>query len=408
MPLNMLKKALVVLSVFAMTGCWALPMGPGDHGATTDTYEVEMEYLPNARLVHEDTSPHWPLGRHAFVKGTDRIVVVTRITSYFDKSNMGKPVAGSDRRRKAERVWITIPGELPLGQAFKLEDIEDLHITGYDVSNLDTKGYFLGPALLLGYIRLDAVNDDRVLVHFDMQVRPGMRAFPANDWAVVGEHKIDVYPDGRHATKAISRDLAVVPEPEPVPPGPVSVNPDPNVPNPDPVKPVNPDAVKPVNPDALVIAQPKVEKPITGRWVCDTPKFEYRFQFDEGGKFIFAHTKGNGITDNDAPGMNYGTFEVKQTKSSEWVVMLVDRCLFDDKNYLKEIYGDKPQLMLKVEWDKDQLVLTGELPVNNNKLTRLVLTPAEFKDMNFELPPRGRKKAPVDTIGSSGAVEPTK
>ena len=402
MPLTMIKKTVVVLAAFALTGCWAFPMEPKDKGLTTDTYEVEMEFLPNARLVKEDTSPHWDLGRHAFVKGTDRIVVVTRITSYLDKTEDGKPIVGTERRRKAERVWITIPGDLPLGQAFKLEEIEDLHITGYDVTNLDGKGYFLGPALLKGYVRLDAVNDERAVITFDMEVRPGMRAFPANNWSVIGEHKVDVYPDGRHATRAISRDLAV--EPAPTPPSPVSVKPE-NLNNND--KPANRD-VEPVDPNAVANADlPKEDKPITGRWICDTPKFEYRFQFEEGGKFIFAHTKGNGINDDDAPGMNYGTFEVKRTKSSEWVVLLVDKCMFDDKDYKKEIYQDKPTLMMKVEWENDQLVLTGELPINNNKLTRLVLSPAEFKDMNVELPPRGRKKN-VNSIGSSSAVDPSK
>ena len=51
----------------------------------------------------------------------------------------------------------------------------------------------------------------------------------------------------------------------------------------------------------MKVEAPVVSKPITGKWVCDTPTFEYRFQFDEDGKFVFSHTRGDGVNSDDHP-----------------------------------------------------------------------------------------------------------
>ena len=89
--------------------------------------------------------------------------------------------------------------------------------------------------------------------------------------------------------------------------------------------------------------------------------------------------------------MNYGTYEIKKNKLTEWAVLLVERCEFEGKSALKDLYKDKPQIMMKVEWEGENLVMTGQLAVNNRP-TKFVCTPAKFEDLNKKLPPQGRRK----------------
>ena len=151
--------------------------------------------------------PYWELGRTAFKRGTDRLIVIGRTTSYAKKD--GKDVIpGTLEPRKLERVWIQIPGETPLGKALKLEDLEFTHLTSYDINNLDGKGFFNGPNLMKGYIVLLEQDANKAVVQFDIEVRPN-KPFQAENWFVKGQLDLSVKPDGGIATLYKSRDVEV-------------------------------------------------------------------------------------------------------------------------------------------------------------------------------------------------------
>ncbi len=384
---TILPVALIAAAMLA--GCesggvsYILPLAPRDFGAHTDQYDIKYEFIPDAQRVTEDCSPYWELGRTAFKRGTDRLIVIGRTTSYAKKD--GKEVIpGTLEPRKLERVWIQVPGETPLGKAMKLEDLEFTHLTSYDINNLDGKGFFNGPNLMKGYIVLLEQDANKAVIQFDIEVRPN-KPFQAENWFVKGQLELPVKPDGGIATLHKSRDVEVATgQPAAIPtttPAPAST---------DPATSTNTAANTAAKTDPKVEA-PVVSKPVVGKWICDTPSFEYRFQFEEDGKFIFSHCRGDGVNDTDHPGMNYGTYETKKSKSTEWAVLFVERCEFGGTSALKDLYKDKPQVMMKIEWEGENLVMTGQLAVNNRP-TKFVCTPATFPDMNKKLPPQGRRK----------------
>lgn len=385
--------AIVMLGVAlaVLPGCFVLPLEPKDKGAATDRYRIEMEFLPGAQMVREDTSPTWELGRQAFVPGTDRIIVIGRTTSYADKDEDGKPLAGTDRDRKLERVWITIKTDVPLGKALKMEDLELEYQTGYDVNNLDSKGFFNGPALMKGYVNLVEEGPDKVVVIFDLEVRPN-KPFQAENWKIEGKHTIVVVPQGRIATAAVSRDVQVG-EPS-VPP---SVSPTPPTVDGGTSTPVTtPALTTPKDPSVDTPAASTQTKPdekketaksIVGRWSYNTPGMDYRFQFGDNGKFIYSTGRGDGGTDNYEALMCYGTYEIKRSKTSDWVVLVVE------KGDINEAFKNDKTALLKLEWDGNNPVLSVTHGMTrSNTAVRFACTPGDWEDMNKFLPPPGRRK----------------
>jgi hypothetical protein len=396
----MIRKTPVALLLLAclltVSGCFILPMEPKSKGPATDQYRLEMEFLSNVSLVSEDTSPWWDLGRHAYKKGTDRLIVIGRTTSYADKNEDNEPIEGTLRDRKLERVWITIPSDVPLGKALKLEELEVQFLTGYDVNNLDSKGFFKGPHLMKGFVNLIDEGPDKVSVVFDIEIRPN-RPFQAENWKVEGKHTIKVVPDGKIATIAVSRDVQVGAAPAtPAGTGDGVATP--------PAVPATPVAVPTLSgenktndntttPAVAKTDEPKVEsRAVTGKWMYETPGMDFRFQFGDNGKFILSHGRGDGVSDTYAPCMNYGTYQIKKTKTAEWLVMVVDRCEFDGTSAMKDFYPENKTIMMKMEWENDNLVLRGTLPILKNKDTKFVCRAGDFQDMNKVLPPKGRRK----------------
>ncbi len=395
--LNALLRRLVILpllalALLALPGCFILPLEPKTKGAATDQYRLEMEFLPNARMVREDTSPWWDLGRMAFVEGTDRIIILGRTTSYADKDEDHEPIPDTMRDRKLERVWVTIRSDIPLGKAQKLEDMEIEFLTGYDVNNLDSKGFFNGPALMKGFINLVEESPDNVVVIFDMEVRPN-KPFQAENWKIEGKHTIPVIPEGRIATRAVTRDVTQAAE-QPVPA--VSVASVPATPVAAPLVPPaigNGNAGGDAQPAAdvgnttPVVAKELPVKSVVGRWSYDTPGFDYRFQFEDNGKFIYSSTRGDGVNDGYEAMMVSGSYEVKRNKTSEWVVLVIDRDTFGG------FKGEDRTALLRLEWNGDNPILTGEHTMTrSNKAVRFACKPGGYQDMNKVLPPRGRRK----------------
>ena len=52
--------------------------------------------------MKEDTRPAWPLGRHAFVPGENRLLVMSRVTSYAKRDEKGNVLPGPENRCKKE------------------------------------------------------------------------------------------------------------------------------------------------------------------------------------------------------------------------------------------------------------------------------------------------------------------
>lgn len=378
---------LLLLALLVLPGCFILPLEPKTKGAATDQYRLEMEFLPNARMVREDTSPWWDLGRMAFAEGTDRIIILGRTTSYADKDEDYEPIPGTMRDRKLERVWITIRSDVPLGKSQKLEDMEIEFLTGYDVNNLDSKGFFNGPALMKGFINLVEESPDNVVVIFDLEVRPN-KPFQAENWKVEGKHTIPVVPEGRIATRSVSRDVQVSEQPAPA----VPVVGTPATPVAAPLVPptVENGAGKPAvdeGPTTPVVAKELPTKSVVGNWSYDTPGFDYRFQFADNGKFIYSSTRGDGVNDGYEAMMAAGTYEIKRSKTSEWVVLVIERDTFGG------LKGEDRTALFRLEWDGDNPILTGEHTITrSNKAVRFACKPGGYQDMNKVLPPRGRRK----------------
>ena len=87
MRVNQVMCGLAIgVATLALAGCgWGLTEGlnPGRKvDPTTAQFRLESELIPNSSLAREDTSPDWQGGRYAFTNGADRLLVISRITSY--------------------------------------------------------------------------------------------------------------------------------------------------------------------------------------------------------------------------------------------------------------------------------------------------------------------------------------
>jgi hypothetical protein len=386
---------LVLLASFSFGGCgydFIVPISIQNNGPKTDQYRMVMEYVPNANITKEDASPIWDLGRHAFKKGADRLVVIGRYTSYADKDDSDNPLPGTVRDRKLERVWITIPGDMELGKSMKLEELADEFYTGYDVNNLDGKGSFVGPYMIKGFMNLIEVTETKATVKFDIEIRPN-RPFQAENWKVTGTHEIDIIPEGRIANQTVSRDIEVAGGTPSNAGDPPTNNGGTNTTPKGPI--VNSNGGEAgttqvaVKTNGIKLGKDGV---VIGKWIADNPDFEWRFQFQQDGRFVFSTTRGGGAYD---PGMRYGTYTVKKspTTGTTWVVMLVEKYVFGTLDHMKHIRkseNEVPKIMLRAGWKGEDLVLTGDLLFGPRKPRTIELKKTVFQDLHKVRPPKGR------------------
>jgi len=199
------KKAMVTAAVVAATvlavGCnkdsdtfdvLRLPY-PKDDGATSSQTRIEYELIPNARIMTEDTRPAWPLGRHAFVPGENRLLVMTRITSYAQRDKDGKSLPGPENRydKMVERFWLTIPPDLPVGVTLDFKEIREQSLIGYDRQNVGEPFYVYG-ASADGKITILEEKRDSVVFSFKARIQPGGN----DEWGVNGIREIAYAPQG--------------------------------------------------------------------------------------------------------------------------------------------------------------------------------------------------------------------
>ncbi len=406
--------ALTLMATVLMTaaGCYVIPPSYKDTGVSTDQYKEEFELVPDAEMVTEDISPIWDLGRHAFQRGTDRILVLARTTSYSEKDEDYKVIPGTLRERRRERAWIQIPGDVQPGEALKLEDLEKQFLTGFDVNNLNGDGPLNSTALMKGYIVINSMTETEAKITMHIEIRPN-RPFLGKDWVIKGEHTVKVYPNGHYATYTVKRKDAVVVGdrkggvvPENTDTNNTSSNADTNTntsqANANDNTSNNTDAGNNTTNnnttdngttgDTTNVATKKTFGPedMVGRWFVRTPEFDYRLQLEKDGMFILATVRGDGVTDDYAPGMRYGYYTFKNSRTASWIVFDIKEFRFDKKDHLEHL--EENPTMAKVEFDGKTLVLTGKFI--GKKTQRIALEKTGFQDMNIVLPSRGRRNVP--------------
>lgn len=401
-----LLACVLALSVGCDSISYVFPPTIQDTGASTDQYVVEFEYVPDAQMVTEDISPVWDLGRHAFKRGTDRILIISRTTSYSDKDEDYDVIAGTMRERRRERAWITIPGDVPLGKAIKLEDIEKEFYTGFDVNNLDGNGPLNSTALMKGYVKMTSLTETEATFELHIEIRPN-RPFQGKDWVIQGEEAVKIYQNGHYATYTVSRDDAIVvqdreggiaPKVDTTTSGAntgtgdqtntqavaTTTNAGDNA-NAKPVLTANGNDAS----SQTVVKKEVTTDDIIGKWTSETKSHSWRFQFEKSGVFIVSKVRGNGIDSKYAPGMRYGFYTVKQSRTSTWLVLDIKAYYFDVVDHMKAL--TKNPLLLKLANVNGKTVISGSFTENDPDVN-VVLEPANFEDLNKVQAPVGRRK----------------
>jgi hypothetical protein len=185
----------LVLAIASLAGCWGVwGARQGDVKPSTAEFRNELELVPSAKLTKEDTSPDWPLGREAFVRGDDRLLVISRITSWArPREDEKAPIVRDDHI--LERVWVTVPAGTPLGKQLKVEDLLDRFLVGYDVG-LIGQGIYIEPYRALGTVTLIEEKPNMVIANVDVVVEP--QRHPS--WRVRGVYEVPVSTTGIRAT----------------------------------------------------------------------------------------------------------------------------------------------------------------------------------------------------------------
>jgi hypothetical protein len=387
--------AILAVCPLMLAGCGALGgvFYPEGKKNTRDfaQHRFEYELIPNAELAKESTTPDWPLGRHVFKRGPDRLMVLTRITSF--PVNMKKPSLGF-RDARVERVWINIPLDVPVGQQFTLEEsFTDFHV-GYDRAEENLKNFYIRAIKPQGTVQVMAWRNNEIDVKLDIRVRPEMDL----EWHITDVITVPIYPNGNWAREYVDPNFSVGGESlvdagtqtdaqttaDQGTPATDATNPAVGVAQQNPAN----DAAKVAGGDAVKPADGEGEAPkgeamaIAGMWINDEPAapFELRYQFDDKGNFIMGSTRGGG---NYAPGMKYGTYEIRGND----LIMDVSRYEFDGRDHM--MYSNNHTIIVKAYMVDGDLILDGDLGGREGKRT-VRLRSTKFPDMNFVLPPRGR------------------
>jgi len=383
-------RVLAVVMVGVVSGC-GFTQGlhrPTDDGFLPPEYRFETELIANATLVREDTMPRWQLGRHAFKRGPDNVLVISRIHSFAERNSAGKQKKGGVVKRydaNLERVWIVLPLGTQVGDTVRIDKLEYEFLTGYDEGKIADGEMFIQPVRLLGKLTVLEMHPDSIVIDIDMVVEPrrftrwhykrvetvlvtttGIRARPARLTAkermLAATAKAEA-----NATEHTSGD-ADQPALEPQTP-----------------------TVQPSDDDentAAAATQPAdepldVEKYIMGKWIGQSPskRFDVRFQFNPTGEFVYSTCR-TGF----APMLKIGRYSVKRG----YVILSVDYYGSWGKKDQKHPKPDVPFEMIKVYPVNDHTVvmkMTGEgMTFRDPKIKEVQVSRGEFQDM-FVYPP---------------------
>lgn len=359
-----------------MSGVWA----PKEAAKSQAEFRTESEIVSNAVLMREPTLPEWQLGRHAFQRGTSRLIVLSRITAWPDppKDKDDKPPVID---RTIERLWLEIPSDVPLGQEVKLEELEKRFLIGYDMCDIATGKYYIRPFKALGSLTMLEEKPEGIVTSLNI----GITLDETTPWKMIETKVVSVSANGVRATLATSPDAkpvrrvsgtpTYIAPSTTAPPTPGSVTattPSNPAPTANTTTPVNATA----NSQPLEAGKP-AEKSFIGKWVADPGSFKINMQFDLSNRFICMITRG---ADNNQVALRAGTYQVK----ADYLVLHVDRFEIDGEDKMREM--SSPYLMLRTEWSADGPIIEGDIKSKEGRL-RIPLKPGTFGDMKLPLPP---------------------
>ncbi len=377
------------------------------------TYRLEYELVTEAQLLREDTSPEWQLGRFAFKRGVDNLLVISHLASYPRMDPKGKTVV-ERYDQTLERVWITLPLGTEVGQTLKIENLESQFLTGYDVGEISSGKMYAMPHKLMGKITIMDNKDDAIVLGLDIGVEPTrLLTWGVNDRvqvpktrnglrATMAQTPYEALAEQTPATQRPGTEITPLPPGNPGNPGTPGVTPgtpgvEPTGPRIGPITPEIPGATGSSGTGEPNTAGPGVlasqVKTAVGQWTAKTPRYEYRFQFNPDGTFIYASTRTGG---SFAPGMKYGTWEERDN----YLTLKITRYEIDGQDHMKFI--DVPLLALKQTWKGSDMLLTGDLRDREGEGT-LQLDKTTYPDMAKTLPPRGGQPEAADPAKAQGA-----
>lgn len=341
---------------------------PRDDGPSTAQFRYEAEFIPNAVLAREDTMPQWPLGRYAFKRGADRLLVVSRITSFGDKTSArddGAPLRRYDKL--IERVWITLPLGTQIGEVLMLKDLEWDFLVGYDEGDLETGLIYIQPNRVIGTVKILEERSDAVVIDINMVVEP-KRLTRWDDYR--GVMTVPVTQSGIRA-KPIQQGAALEP----------FAGQD------------NAGGGQQSGPSdhgagvGAATTQPgqdssgsTLEKSdLVGRWECPRSGdpghnkwFDYRFQFESTGRFVFASQQVNSTTVMG----RWGEYQIK----GDYVILRLEMYSPLDRMDNNLQAYKSPYVALKVSKEGDGLVVVGA-PDETQGNQRLILERSELPSL---------------------------
>ncbi len=433
--------SLLLLAALLITGCGIdAGFNPAvEDRQTSATFRTEMELVPNARLVRQNTMPRWQAGRFAFVRGADQLLVFTHITSLADWDDKKEQFVNR-KDHAMERLWVQLPEGTRLGDTLDAERMEARYLIGYD-AGLIGDGQFIEPWKTTGSLVLLEDHPDRLIVHANLLIAPKRRP----NWSVQGIFEVPknaqgIYaqplpPDVREAflgTSVVSQALSDTASASPIPPGqlmpdtsrgdnapataepaaatPVapaaaglpdtSVAPAAQVPSTDvpatatPAPPATTpateaEAAPQVEPSAVAAApgesaeaDAQPERSIVGPWINQTPKWYERYQFNENGTFVHANCR-----PGYPPAINTGTWQIR---NNQFLVLTIKTYTFghigkwspDSANLTKPDVG-----VLRMTWKEEGLHLEGTVWRRGREPLNMTFTRGNYPDMAIIPPP---------------------
>ena len=353
---------------------------PARVAPSTVQYRFESELITNAALVREDTMPRWQLGRHAFKRGPDNVLVISRIHSFAEKRSGGSRKVPKRYDANIERVWIVLPLGTQVGDTFRIDKLEYDFLTGYDSGKIADGEMYIQPIRLLGKLTILEVHSSSIVIDIDMVVEP--RHFTR--WNYKRVETVQVTTTGVRARpaelSAKERRLAAAQANNAKQTlGDADQGQDPTT---QPADGDNPAATTQPADEPL-----DVGKYIVGKWVgiSNNDVYDLRFQFDPSGTFIYSTCRSNAH-----PMIKSGRYRIKKG----YVILDVDffgSGTLKDRSHMKFL---KPLEMFKIYPVNDNTVVMRmtqeDMLFRNPSVNEVKVSRGEFQDM-FLVPPPLKK-----------------
>ena len=361
---------------------------------TSATFRTEMEWIPNARMVRQDTMPRWQAGRFAFVRGSDQILVLTHITSLADWDQRREQFVNR-KDHAMERLWIQIPDTTRLGDVLDAERLEARYMVGYD-AGLIGDGQFIEPWKATGSLVLLEDHPDKMMIHANLLIAPKRRP----NWSVQGVFEVQKNAQGIHAqplpldireaylgTSVIgqaiqSTSASPVHAEDKFTPKPAS---EPEAPQSTPTKEpaVNQDDNLGAGDTPAGQEQALAAKSIVGPWINQTPKWYERYQFNADGTFVHANCR-----PGYDPAINTGTWQIRNNQFLVLTITAYTYGRIGAKSVDSSLLKGPDVGVLRMTWIGDDLHLEGTVWRRGREPLNMTFTRGHFPDMATIPPPR--------------------